>query len=640
MSVKHGTSRVTNLQADDDKSEDNEESGDNLEEFTDALEQDEEEEFEGLTKGHGEDGESQGKEDDKSQNRRATTFQQQQETRIEPISIASDVQIIEQALTNVIETALLNEEEHSVNILNQENDAFKGTIKSRNDDEKVVDKAKYKEANDETPHNVDKTKDHHSSDEMEICKETCLSTAKISEQSFEEQRAEFYTEEKAKKIDKTSPSPKREGGWNEVLSALDSIKSKANTGLEKIYDALDPALPEYSTTLEGEAASKEIQEEEKSIKRVLERLSPQTSTESSKGGNWFMERFDRTFDRASDSIGSALLGGLKKLETTVGIAIEPISSCSSSSAPSEVELSVNEMESGHSTPISASSSGPGGDLYTSGWAALGALGRKTADLVSSTRDRLTPIIKSNWMTNIRESSKLQRSDLKKTLGELFEELSGNIALERLQVNSARAAVELKSRLKALPPKLLASLQGQIKNIGRQLDSLRESDLKVGDILDIGVFESSQDELLQRLVSSIEKSLQKWEELEESIEELRQRVESPLPVDTPTLYLYLVRSNLANILSASLHILLIFDYNNVDADDKEGESKVIDVVERLYGAISSSQRLVEATLIDTTRRPVIGKLVADDCAAARSLFGDAALTLQPGLKLMAFTNLSR
>lgn len=437
--------------------------------------------------------------------------------------------------------------------------------------------------------------------------------------------------------DATSPLSE---GWGGMLSVLGSIKSKASSGLDRLYDALDPALPENAQT------PSTCTGEEKSAKQILEKLSPQQSPRGTNGG-WFMETFDRTFDRASDTIGSALIGGLKKLESTVGIAIEPVSSPTSSrpSSPHSkvTAATVADENKATSTPTreshtreSSVDDGAGESIYSSGLAALGVLGRKTAGLVSTTKNRLTPILRQSF-SGI-DGSSLQRTDLKKLFVDLFDELSGNVALEKLQVRSAEASVDVKGRLKSLPPKQVMAIQAKIKPAGSQLDSLREAEFDSALLEFLPVFDSEQRELLHRLLLSIDRSLDHFKDPEAGIEELRARVESPLPVDISTLYLYLVRSNLANILSAALHILLTLQFP--PPNEKEGEEEVCKVVERLYGAVSASQKLIEASLVDSMRRSVISKLVADDCATARSIFGDAALTLQPSLRLAAFINLMK
>lgn len=463
----------------------------------------------------------------------------------------------------------------------------------------------------------------------------------------------------------TSPSVLSANGPSSASPLSSSFWGALSSFKERIYDALDPSMPEGEKIGDegGEEmlerpmrTSKEEQsplEGEKSIKSLLERLSPgrdEPAAPSNGGSGGWMDDFDRTFDFASDKLGKVLLGGLKTLETTVGISIEPLTSPSPSTSDGEgreqegVEVGLRTRKSketsnfegkndGHQsgtdspnkTPISSSS------LYSAGLSTLERLGRTTAGLVVSTKERLTPIIRQGLGPS-EAGERLTRQDLKRSWDELFDELSGNQVLERLQVTSAEAATELRRALKVLPPKQLTAIQGQLRGVGSQLDSLRETpEIDWASLTESPLIIRGQEELLERLRKSIQTSLGRIADPEAAVFELQNRLADgahALSADGPSLLIYMTRSNLANLLSASLHVLLCLHPR------VKYEEQLMQLVMGLYGAVSQMQTLVSSpptSLVDANRAAALCKLISDDCAAARTLFGDAALMLQPMLK---------
>lgn len=488
-------------------------------------------------------------------------------------------------------------------------------------------------------------------------------TGAKQEEQLSKERALKGLEQLARRTSSSAPDAE---GTSPVSPLSSSFWGALSSFKERIYDALDPNM------LEGEKIDDNRREGmtekplmnqagqssgDKSIKSLLERLSPGGGepTASSGGNGGWMDDFDRTFDFASDKIGQVLLGGLKTLETTVGISIEPISSPSPSPSPSASEgergrepertrtgtkerketTDIGGRDDGYpgdtdstiKTPISSSSS----LLYSAGLGTLERLGRTTAGLVVSTKERLTPILRQGLGTS-EAGERLTRQDLKRPWEELFDELSGNQVLERLQVVSAEAATELRRALKALPSKQLTIIQGQLRGIGCQLDSLREApEVDWASLTGSPLVVRGQEELLERLQRSIQTSLGRIADPEAAVVELRSRLADgahALSADGPSLLLYMARSNLANLISASLHVLLCLHPRAME------EEQLMRLVMGLYGAVSQMQTLVSsppASLVDANRKAALCKLIADDCAAARTLFGDAALMLQPMLK---------
>lgn len=409
-------------------------------------------------------------------------------------------------------------------------------------------------------------------------------------------------------------------GWGGMLSALNNIKTKAASGLDRFLDpVIGEGEDEYKDKSKDEEKNYENnndEEAERSVKHLFDKLSPERNNVS------WMEEIDKGFDYASDRLGQALLGGLKKLESTVGVAIEPISSPDSSPQNDASTLSADEEKT-----LATPTMHIGKSLYSVGLSTLEKLGKTTAGIMETTRGKLAPLL-----ATASENDCLTRQDLKRSFNDIFHELMGDNALERLQIKSTEASIKLKGKLKTLAPRELLTIQTEIKSIGTKLDALREAKNVDWSFLD-GVVNVEQGELVDRLCFSIDRSLRQLENVDDAICKLQSRVDSPFPVDTPTLFIYFMRYSLANILSASLHILLCLEYRI------EAEEQIIGIMEMLYGAVSKSQNLIECPLIiKDSRKRVLEKLIADDCAMARSIFGDVAPTLQPLLKLSKYESI--
>jgi hypothetical protein len=165
----------------------------------------------------------------------------------------------------------------------------------------------------------------------------------------------------------------------------------------------------------------------------------------------------------------------------------------------------------------------GKNIYSAGMSTLGKLGRTTADIVVSTKDRITPLLEKD--------NKIDRSELKKPFAVLFDEFCGNDALEKLQIRSTQAAIQLKSKLKALNPQQLKKVQGELKGVGALLDNIEASEaaLEWPDL-----FSAEEAEMVVKLQDSFTHSLKKMENVDESLADLRENVDTPLPPDMPSL----------------------------------------------------------------------------------------------------------
>jgi hypothetical protein len=255
----------------------------------------------------------------------------------------------------------------------------------------------------------------------------------------------------------------------------------------------------------------------------------------------------------------------------------------------------------------------GKNIYSAGMSTLGKLGRTTADIVVSTKDRITPLLEKD--------NKIDRSELKKPFAVLFDEFCGNDALEKLQIRSTQAAIQLKSKLKALNPQQLKKVQGELKGVGALLDNIEASEaaLEWPDL-----FSAEEAEMVVKLQDSFTHSLKKMENVDESLADLRENVDTPLPPDMPSLLVYLGRFHMAKMLSAALHLTLLLT--------KPDEKEIHRLATVLRGKIESITRVEEVAELDSNRRKAALQLLATDVSQAQTTLRDALLTLQPQLRL--------
>jgi hypothetical protein len=417
------------------------------------------------------------------------------------------------------------------------------------------------------------------------------------------------------------------GGMFSALSGIGStVKAKASSGLDKLYDVLDPNVPEESGDVDEPPIVPE--EDPKSIKGLFDRLSP-------KGESSWLGGLDKTFDFASDTLGQALMGGIRKIESTVGVTIEPISSSSSTSEviydadnpdgeeiKSSTSMTVKDEEEG-----SSQVSRLGKNIYTAGLSTLEKLGRTTAGIVESTRGRLTPLLDPNaWPS----SSTIDRSELKKPFLTLFDDYSGNEALEQIQLDATQASIAFKTKLKTLNPQKLKQVQASMKGIGSSLDTVKgETRLDWSSCEKVFV----SGELVLRLQQGIDESLTKISEVSRLVEELRSRVESPLPPDNPTLVLYLGRLHLAKMTAAALYL-----YRSLDFDGGANEECIALVASMMHNSIESVKDITICNLLDDNRKTAVRSLLETDIDKAGGILRDATLALQPSLKLTRFAQI--
>lgn len=386
----------------------------------------------------------------------------------------------------------------------------------------------------------------------------------------------------------------------------------------------------------------------------------------------WLDGLDRTLDFASDKLGRVLLGGIKTIESTVGVAIEPISSPSATPPPPSDDVEGEEEKEG--SPRGGDkgdlSTRTGGDAPTSktispvgeGWiespssstreqvealskniyevglSTLGKLGRTTASIVVRAKDRLAPMLDAEGVVGPRE--RIDRQELKKPFKLLLEEFSGLEAMESLQLAGTQASIKLKADLKALNPQKLAAKQAELKGIGRELLTMdnNEREEGSGDVKDAWLqisledtFAREQLDFAQKLVGATIECLRTFggiDSLQAALAELSARVEAPLPVDTPTLAIYLARYNLAKLLAAGLFLLQILAFPAVT------EEQVVGVAERIQASLRQLGQYLGENLVveDEKRKAAVCSVLAQDLEEAQSLLRDIVPTLQPRLKL--------
>lgn len=326
-------------------------------------------------------------------------------------------------------------------------------------------------------------------------------------------------------------------------------------------------------------------------------------------------------------------GGLRRLESSVGVAIEPVSSASSvceagdgpsADAPADLparEASPDGAENG------AARAPP--SIYAAGWSTLERLGRTTADMVASTKDRLAPLLDGGLFGAVGPL-RITRADLKQPLAAHVSQQAGDEALEKLQIRSAEAAVLLRTKMKALTPRQLSAAQARLRDVGRGLDAIVIA--PDGAHLDWsehgGLFLPDGAEVVARLQAAIASStaICAGEGAREAVEELRLQADTPLPPDSASLVVYLARRSLARTLSGTLFLLLCLDF------DRAAEARLARLAASLSACLAAAARLAECPLVDAARRAAVCDTMGADVREAQALLSDALQTLQPSLRL--------
>lgn len=114
----------------------------------------------------------------------------------------------------------------------------------------------------------------------------------------------------------TNVSTSSWGGW------FASVQNFGSHQLDRIYNALDPDLPNADEEEAEQSANSSINSAdsiELKTKALLAKLSSPTGSEKNAGMSIL-----RGFDVAADALGVAVVGGLKKIEETTGYRIEPL----------------------------------------------------------------------------------------------------------------------------------------------------------------------------------------------------------------------------------------------------------------------------------------------------------------------------
>lgn len=324
----------------------------------------------------------------------------------------------------------------------------------------------------------------------------------------------------------------------------------------------------------------------------------------------------------------------------MGVTIEPISSSSSiADVPVEGE--------GDAAAAAAADHGSGEDsrepqlgeqmgtlgknIYAVGLSTLERIGRTTANVVLTTKDRLAPMLDSQ-MGERAMASTIDRGELKKPFLELFDEFSGNLVLEKLHLSSTEASIALKSKLKTLNPTQLRSAQTLLRGVGSRMDGGEDrpdaANLHLDDCRDY--FCEDERTLVDSLIQSIKSRLTTLAMATEAVEEVRRSVDGSLPLDHASLIVYVARLNLARLLSASLYLVLLFNY---DAGDEDQLCKLIVLTEKHLAAVMIADAC--ATLVDAKRREALGQLLLTDLEHAKSILRDASLAVIPRLKLSRY-----
>lgn len=340
----------------------------------------------------------------------------------------------------------------------------------------------------------------------------------------------------------------------------------------------------------------------------------------------------------------------------MGVTIEPVSSPSGASAVDRDEDGVGRQEGedgwGHlprsgdrsseaSSPADSTASAReqveslGKNIYEAGLTTLGRLGRTTANMVVTAKDKLTPVMEAEQADGT--TSKIDRQELKKPFKTLFEEFSGLEAMETLQLASTQASIKVKSSLKSLNPKQLAAKQSDLKQVGKTLLSVDEQYCEnVKDewtrLNGESLFAREELEFAKKLVKGITECISTVDGLEGSLEKVASQVNSPLPVDTPTLAIYLARYNLAKVLAASLFLMQSISFPTVDEEQVAGLARL---------SFGSLKRVLasckEGLPVEGKRKEAVISVLEHDLGEALSMLRDIVPALQPRLKLAKLNN---
>jgi hypothetical protein len=194
------------------------------------------------------------------------------------------------------------------------------------------------------------------------------------------------------------------------------------------------------------------------------------------------------------------------------------------------------------------------------------------------------------------------------------------------------AIQLKGRLKTLPPKQLSIVQSVVKSAGSDLLSIRVSD----DLSFIdswtefdGLFNELEGETISDLQISFTSSLRV--DIQDELINLRGRIDSFQPNDDILMIIFIFRTALSTLLLNALHLLFKIDFFKDEMAD-QFESLTIHFVKSLLGSFKVlSKKFISLKFDDET----VDMLIEDDLAEANNLFLDSSHALLPFLRAISF-----
>ncbi len=468
------------------------------------------------------------------------------------------------------------------------------------------------------------------------------------------------------------------GGWGGVLSTLStlgsSVRSAATGQLDRLYSSMDPT----ADSPHGSGGAP-----------LSPPRSPQRASPGADGSSSLLGEIDRTVDYASERLGRMLLGGMRRVEDVVKIKIEPIAYDEDDGDDEPSLPAQQEDEPSPTVPFSLPTTTS--HLYATGLNTLEALGRTTAGLVISTKDRLSPYVSARAGGDAPGRAAVSRADLKKSFLTLFNELSGNDAIERLQIRSTEASIEVKGRLRRLPAGEAAQVGEELRRITALLQSLAPADCaavepqavswapfeailaapaQAGSVDGDGRREGRPGGAAATFVGQLQRSIGRCVAadvpLATLVEDLRVRVDSGLPLDSGSLLTFMWRHALATALSAALFLLLEVrisfaprgsDFADQEADEEhsadgeaDGEHSGVHVLLGLGRALLAALGSVRARfvgpavdgeerLMDGERRAAFERAVEEEYGVAVELLIDSFQTLEPYLRLAKYEALT-
>lgn len=260
------------------------------------------------------------------------------------------------------------------------------------------------------------------------------------------------------------------------------------------------------------------------------------------------------------------------------------------------------------------------NIYNTGISTLGLISRKTAGIVGS--------------LNL---TKIDRKTLKMPLSEHLEETGVMRAIEQLQLMSTQTSINLKCRMRELPPQELCRVQEILKNdqklklsfLSNPIEPLVLAECDSTPWESISLLPNMEAARIQRVLRTLKANLQlpSIEITMKEIDDLRAAVDSPLPPDQTSLILFLGRRRLATILGASCELFSI-----INCADLAALSHIISVI---AGSLVTTMYYSKAS---ETRQETLLLAIKADVDQAMGILSDASGTLEPACRLIIFENI--